>query len=252
MKHIKRKFLQLHKLENNINELFQNAEVLSINSSLNDDKVPWIITTDNESVQGFFYNIKGKRVIIPEPNPIVIYFSNAQGFLADLLKHRGQLLEELQSPNPELGNLLNSMFAFYGCSVNFCSSLFDSLEAFINSKIPKNYTYINAKGKKLKKYEEIRYLSFEDKIKIVLPDIYPSKNLLITKGHIFEQLKLLKKLRDDITHAKSDINFEVNYYEKLFTEALDFDYVRAIEGARDFINFYEKDLIEPCDCGLEH
>lgn len=252
MKHVKRKFLNEHIISDDAYSIFKDGEMTDIDPNLNDDKVPFIVTTNQEFIQGFFYNLNGKKVIIPEPNPTVIYFSNAQGFLADLLSSREQLFEQLQNTKPELGEILNSMFAFYGCSVNFCSSLLDAIEAFVNSKIPKNYSCQNQKGKKMTKYEVIRFLTLENKIKTVLPDVFPNKNFLKAKSHLYESIKSLKKLRDDITHAKANMDFDVNYYENLFTDALDFDYLKAIESARDFINFYEEDLIEPCNCGLPH
>lgn len=104
----------------------------------------------------------------------------------------------------------------------------------------------------MNKYEIIRYLTFDDKVKIILPEIFTNKNFAKTKSHLYENILLLKKLRDNITHAKADIEYDVNYYEKLFTETLDFDFLKAIESAKDLINFYETDLIEPCECGQPH
>lgn len=256
MKHIKRKFLLTHNISTDGYEymLEQIGQIQKTNNLSTENKVPHLITSTQKFIQGFFYNLEGNQVVIPEPNPIIIYFSNAQGFLSVILETRERLFKILKTPDLNIGDVLNDMFAFYGCIVNFISSLFDALEGFVNSKIPKDYTCINPKrrGKTMNKYQIIRYTNFEDKVKTILPDIYIGANFATEKSHLFANLKLLQTIRDNITHAKADIGYDVNYYKKLFTEALDFDYLKSIESAKDFINFYEKDLIEQCDCGKSH
>jgi hypothetical protein len=256
MKHIKRKFLNINNITKDGYEYFLENKVkpkeqtkISIQNM-----VPHLITNDQQFIQSFFYQLEGVKVPIPEPNPIIIYFSNAQGFLSVIIEKRNELFNELKTSNFNVDEILNHMFAFYGCVVNFTSSLFDALEAFVNSKIPKDYKFPNPRrrNKIMNKYEIIRHTSFEDKIKSILPEIYSGQNFVISKSHLYQNLILLKNLRDNITHTKADIEHEVNYYEKLFTEALDFDYLKAIQSARDFINFYENSLIEPCNCGLTH
>ncbi|WP_290701957.1 hypothetical protein [Lacinutrix sp.] len=256
MKHIKRKFLLTHNIEEESYKALEKALGNPNNKreDSNENMVPHLITTNNELIQAFFYNLNGTKVQIPEPNPIVIYFSNAQGFLMVIKEQRKKLFKELELQDYNIGNVLNLMFGFYGCVVNYSSSLFDSLEAFVNSKIPMEYKYTNPKRKKktMDKFKIIRYLSFEDKVKFVFPEIYSGKNFVKEKSHLYENLKKLLELRNNITHAKSDLNYDVNYYEKLFIQTLDFDYEKSIESAKDFINFYDENLIEPCNCGLKH
>ncbi len=256
MKHIKRKFLSSHNITKDAYELLlkqpiNNGEIdiKKINKS-----VPFLITQDQKFIQAFNYEYNGFIYQIPEPNPIIIYFSNAQGFLSKILDDRENLLQNLKKEKTDINEILNHMFSFYSCVVNYSASLFDSIEAFINSKIPKDFKYENHKrrNKIMNKYEIIRYSTFEDKVKIILPQIYNNKNFSIERSHQFEILLKLKKLRDNITHAKADLEYDVNYYTELFTEALNFDYLKAIESSKDFINFFEENLIEPCHCGLEH
>lgn len=256
MKHIKRKFLHTHNITNDGYEFMVEQMAKSEGKTITVDNkmVPHIITTNKEFIQGFFYKVENLKIPIPEPNPIIIYFSNAQGFLSSILEFKQKLVIDISSQTYNTGDVLNNMFAFYGCVVNFTSSLFDALEAFVNSKIPKDFKFTNPnrRGKMINKYEIIRYQNFDYKVKIILPEIFAGKNFVVAKSHLYAEIKLLNKLRDNITHAKSDLDYEVNYYEKLFTEALDFDYVKAIESAKSFINFYEDNLIEPCNCGKDH
>lgn len=256
MKHIKRKFLLTKNVEKDgYDYLVNEAKKPQTKVKISSDKwTPHVLTDKMEFIQAFFFNLNGSKVVIPEPNPIVIYFSNAQGFLSAINNERDKLFLELKKSDYNIGEILNHMFGFYGCVVNFSSSLFDSIEAFVNSKIPKDFTYPNPIRRKkiMDKYKIIRYMSLDDKTKLILPEIYKGENFATQNGHLYDSIKKLKKLRDNITHAKSDFDYDVNYYEKLFTQALNFDYHNAINAARDFINFYEKNLIEPCDCGLEH
>lgn len=256
MKHIKRKFLLTHNITQDGYQFLvgQMDKPITQKKAKNTNVVPHIISTEKEFIQAFFYELNGQKIPIPEPNPIVIYFSNAQGFLSVILEKRIELFEELKLPNYDIDNVLNHMFAFYGCVVNFASSLFDALEAFTNSKIPKDYKCPNPDRRKdiMNKYKIIRYCNFETKVKRILPDIYNGKNFVVSKSHLYEHIKLLNNLRDNITHAKSDMEYEINYYERLFIETLNFDYLKTIESAKEFINFYDDNLIEPCNCGLNH
>ncbi|MGZ5245371.1 MAG: hypothetical protein ACXWD4_15725 [Bacteroidia bacterium] len=43
-----------------------------------------------------------------------------------------------------------------------------------------------------------------------------------------------------------------NFYKTLFTMSLDFKYNKALQAVREFINFYEPNLIEDCDCKNSH
>lgn len=254
MKHIKRKFLKEHTFTQDGYDyaIEQGKGAKTFKGNLK-DFVPYIITTDKKFIQGFFYNLEGKKVMIGEPNPVVIYFSNAQGFLASILQYRNDLFEGLKDDKKDVDIILNAMFGFYSVVTSFTSSLFNSLEAMINSKIPKDFTMANSRRRNstMNKYEVIRYTGFEDKIKIVLKQITGNNFAEVKNSHYTELIKL-KTLRDNITHAKSNIDYEVNYYEKLYTEALDFNYEKSLNSAKEFINFYESNLIEPCDCGLTH
>ena len=253
MKHIKRKFLKEFKLPDDgyefvADQITKAPKNIKINLK---DSTAYAITTEKSMIQCFIYNLEGKNYLIPEPDPILIYFSNAQGFLTSIESYRDKLFIELKKPVYEIGDVLNIMFAFYGVVTSFASSLSNSIEAFVNSKIPKNFTIDNPdrRGKKMDKYQIIRYLSLENKLKYAL-NVITEKNFL--GSHHYEQIKRLATLRNDITHAKADINHDVNYYEKLYCDALNFDYSIALQAGKEMINFYNPSLIEPCDCGGEH
>jgi len=254
MKHIKRKFLREYEFtKDGYDYAVEQGKIAKKFQGNLKDFVPYIVTTDQKLIQGFFYLLDGKKVMIGEPNPVVIYFSNAQGFLSSILKYRNDLFEGLKDEKTDVDIILNAMFGFYSVVTSFSSSLFNSLEAMINSKIPKDFTMVNPKRRNtiMKKHEVIRFTGFEDKVKKVLKKV-TGNNFAEQKNQDYNELIKLKILRDNITHAKANIDYDVNYYEKLYTEALDFDYVKSLDSAKVFINFFENKLIEPCDCGLTH
>jgi len=52
-------------------------------------------------------------------------------------------------------------------------------------------------------------------------------------------------------HTKSDNGNPAKFYEDLYTCALNFNYTDTINHVRDFLNYYEPNFIEECNCGKE-
>jgi hypothetical protein len=258
MKHIKRKWLmalQMPEGEGNkiASELIPNNN-FTIDTS---DFVAHAITSDDEVVQCFKYILDKKDAYIFEPNPIVIYFNSAQGSLATTNDFRNTLFEVIRNEKDSyyIGNMMNAIYAFYISASNLTTSLMCSMEAFINSKIPIDFSVtININGEDViyDKYKTLRYMKFKDKVKIALPKVFEEKNFAHEKSHLFDTIKKIEHLRNDMIHAKPNLDYGVNYYEALYTEALNFDYTKAMNAAKEFINFYEPGLIEPCNCGKDH
>lgn len=260
MKHIKKKFIQKKRLpkeaaETLINHKPSKEDLEQIDELKKNDfagYVPYLLT-DDEFIQAFKYKYKNKYFFIPEPHPIVIYFSNAQVFLKSLYESKEELLNSLQKGN-NLSNVMNPAYRFFGFSSNFTTSLFNSLEAFINSLIPNDYIYSVETNRNTTSYNKAqiqRNISFDDKIKKVIPEI-TGKNFHVNQSHKFDTIKKFKSLRDKIVHTKADNETRTTYYESLYKDALDFNYKNAIKAIRDYINFYEEGLIEKCDCGNDY
>jgi hypothetical protein len=258
MKHVKKKFIRQINIEKGTaNELVRSNKNVVIPDNINfENYVPHAISDSDLVIQSFFYELNGNRTTIYEPNPIVIYFHSGQSLLAECDRLRKELFIEITPPNPpDFGKVLNQMFGFYYCASNIISSFFCSMEAFMNSKINEAMEEdfkidIQASGAKISydKKKILREMSFLDKIKIIMPKIC-SKNFAQKQSHIYADIKELKRFRDNIIHAKPNLKFEVNYYDELYTQALNFDYFKIAESVKSFINFYEPNLIEQCDCG---
>lgn len=261
MKHVKKKFiLQLNMVEGTAKELEEANKDAEIPKKFDlDNWIPHAISSNDLLIQSFFFNLNGNKTMIYEPNPIVIYFHSGQSLLADCDRLRKEIFKEIAHPNlPNISNVLNQMFGFYYCASNIISSFFCAMEAFINSKInvsmDENFTIEINSDNGIVLYDKtkiLRCMSFLDKIKIIMPKIC-SDNFVQKKSHIYADIKELKKFRDNIIHAKPNLNYTVNYYEELYTQALNFDYYKIAESVKLFINFYEPNLIEKCDCGKDY
>ncbi|WP_282147549.1 hypothetical protein [Algibacter lectus] len=258
MKHIKKKFLLSLKLEKDAQEYLKTIEsdkkvIDNIVKQDFKDYVPHVITEDGSFIQTFKYKRNNKTLFVPEPNPIVIYFSNSQVFLKSLNDSRDELFGDL-TKNNDVGNVLNSSYRFFGFASNFVTSLFNALEAFINSQIPNDFEYkkVDKKSTEIFNKEQIqRYIQFDEKIKKVVPQI-TNKSFHRHYSHKFEILKKFKDLRDKVVHTKADQKTTPNYYQNLFTELLDFDYNQTILTTKEYINYYQENLIEKCDCGQDY
>lgn len=258
MKHLVRKNIMSTKVGSNVVEIIKKAsidekKIDDISNLKMDNKYALALTEDNLIIQTFKYVNNEKVFFIQEPNPIVIYFDTARHFHKTIYKDKSELFKNLTI----LGNNVNAVNGnFYLYFSNICSYtifLFLSIEAFINKTIPNDYEYKkkiqNKKTELYDNYQIQRGIDFLEKIKIVLPDAV-GKNFVQKFSHKYDLIKNLKDFRDEIVHTKSFEGKESpNFYKDLFVKSLDFEHDKTMLAVRDFINFYEPNLIEECQCG---
>jgi hypothetical protein len=254
MKHVKRKFANVKNITQDVVEYVKSDEATKNNIGLknNQEITPHLITEDGMLIQGFFAPIGNKLFAIAEPNITVIYFSNAQGFLSSILKFKNDLEIYVSTDTLNVYESLNITFNFYSVVTSFISSLCNSLEAFVNSQIPKSIKVKHPKKKKSDdKWGILRYWSIEDKVNIALEEA-TNRNFIEEHTEIWQTIIGLLSLRNDITHAKADPDYEINYYQHLYIKALSFDYLKSLEAVKELMNYYETGLIEACNCGKTH
>jgi len=133
MKHIKRKFVLDPKVEFSIDELYRkhSPEPSTVPDWLKNDieKVHYgvIQTEDGRLLQSFVHHADNKMIILPEPDPILIYFSNAQSVNKAVLDSKNELIENYDSKNiqPSI-----DLFHKFFCNASiYISFLFISIEA---------------------------------------------------------------------------------------------------------------------------
>lgn len=259
MKHIKRKFNEQHQLKFDANDVVKNLphepapkNIGEVAGKLTDNYIGYVFTDKNEIIKCFKYDSKKGPLLIPEPDPVLVYFNTAQinyrvietmGVRRDLIA----LLERFKDMTP----IMHNLYDFHSHSSSFAVFCFMAMESFVNKMIPDGHS-IRVPGKlRTEEYDvqQIQQMELMKKIREVLPSV-TSKNFLIDHGDKYQILNQLKTFRDEVVHTKKQVN-DSTYYQKLFVTALNFDYSTTLYTVRDFINYYKPDLIEECNCGAD-
>jgi hypothetical protein len=256
MKHIKKKTIGQLKIDNPSNVLppsfVKTNTDLSIEYNKVKDKHAYIVYESGDMYRHFFYNDNGIACSIPFANPVLVYFHFSQTCLKPLSESRHQLLSVFANNKSINENALKIFYDYFGVISSFIIMLMTALEAFINQNITDDFIYLkNEGGRCTKSYDKDqiqRWIVFEEKIKNVLNKI-KGKNFEKEFPLKYQRIRNLKELRDDIAHTKQGEVY--GKYQELYKKTLDFKCVEAINVAKDFINFYEGNLIEPCPCGAD-
>jgi len=252
MSHSKKKFLSIIQTNiNNPDKLFSKSSKEKRNINLKDYDSGFFLNEDNEMIMCFLYDHKGKPLLIPEPDLTILYFTFVEKSIDHIVGLRNQILELAGDQMKDLEiseNIANLFYDFFQLSSNFVINLFISLEAFNNSLIPNDHTYINKKGKKYSREGIQRSIKFEEKLKRVIPQLF-KKSFVVVFNKKFELLREMKNLRDDVIHIK---NFSKDFYvsyKEMFTKYLEFDFENALLYTKEYINYYKINHIEDCNCG---
>ncbi|MFM7024213.1 MAG: hypothetical protein ACKOXB_14665 [Flavobacteriales bacterium] len=211
------------------------------------------LTADNHIVQTFKYVKDGKVYFIQEPDPIVIYFDTARHFYKDLKQKRTELFSKLSTPGYNFISVNGDFYWYFSTVCNCVIFLFLSVEAFINKSIPNGFEYKRTiQDKRTEVYDRFqiqRNIGFLEKIKEVLPQA-KGNSFVVEFTHKYELIKKLKEFRDEVVHTKSFEGLKSpNFYQDLYVMSLDFEFDKTLLAARDFINYYQENLIEECNCG---
>jgi hypothetical protein len=261
MKHLVKKYIRNQKLDNSVVDILNNTPVNEneirkiVNSNL-EEYIGFGLTGDNEMVQTFKFVKDNMVFLIPEPDPIVIYFDSAVHYHNQIIERKSKLFESLSANTHNIYAVNGDFYWYFSLTSSFIVFLFLSIEAFTNKIIPYDFEYKkvvpNKRTEIYNKLEIQRNIDFIEKLKFVIPQI-TKKNFVQEFSHKFQMIKNLKEFRDDIVHTKSKEN-ELNpnnFYEELFKKTLDFDFTNTLLATKDFINYYQKNLIEECNCGYE-
>jgi len=257
LKHIKRKTVRPAKIDlEKLKKIFPENVPDDVFSNIKFKDVKGYnaiqLMQDGEVIFSFFYNDNGNACTIPLANPVLIYFNIAQSYLKNISSRRDDLLRLFRNKKDLNEDAMKIFYEFFGLTSSFIVMLMTSIEAFVNQHIDKDYKYEKLEQKKyLKVYDYgqiLRWISLEDKIEDILNVKY-SKDFADKFPNRYVHFKNLKELRDQIVHTKEGQNHQG--YIELFRKTLNFKFNDSIEAARDFMNYYEPNLIEPCPCGVD-
>ena len=212
-----------------------------------------LIMDSGELIRAFFANDAGRACTIPLANPVLIYFNFAQTLLKSLFETKEKLLKSFTGNEKITEDALMLFYGYFGQASSFVMMLMTSMESFVNQKLDPKLNYSKAEGNKFQRvydyYQIQRWVPFSEKISEIL-DVQQNKSF--KKGYPLKQQHLdnLKNLRDLIVHTKAADKPDA--YDELYRKALAFNFSDTIHAVKDFINFYEENLVEPCPCGIDN
>lgn len=259
MKHIKRKTLLSAKVEipnNIVNQLTKNKNLERSLRTLQykdvKDNHAILLLESGELIRAFFVNNNKAACLIPLANPVLVYFNFAQSLLKSISTTKELLLQGFPIDTKVNEDSLKLFYDYFGQVSSFVMMLMTSLESFVNQKLDPSKTYIKQEANKFSKvydYKQIqRLIPLSEKVTEIL-DIQQCKSFQKKHPSKHQHLENLKTLRDLIVHTKAED--KPNAYDELFKKALSFNLIDTINSVKDFINFYENDLVEPCPCSIE-
>lgn len=258
MVHIRLKPTQRIETDFNTSEITENIEIpqeskdfakeyMTSNLLADDYDMDIMMFLKNEIIYGFDYLFNDQKIVIPEINPTLIFYSNAIMSHKNLDQFRTALLEN----SPTLKNLENNTLdsklfgKYFQLATNCIINLQTALESFLNNSIPDNFEFLSENNKVIKR-----------------PNIHNKIDygMVKLKGKNFEEkftneyllVKELIEIRNDIIHLKPVKEITKTKYKNLFRRVIDFDFENGILAIKCFINFYSPNLIEECPCGKEY
>lgn len=251
MKHTLKKFLTKFQATPELTSAFQNSIIIEDLKNIDLKEHMVFGLTEGDEVISMFTLYQGKeKYILPEPDLVVCLFETGRFNAIRLADLRKKLIAD----SHDTSKTMNNCYTFYATACLAVTSLVNCLEAFINRTIPNNFEFTSqeVKGKIVQNKDQIeRNQTFEKKIKEIIPEAL-KKNFHIQNQSHYTTLSDLKTLRDDMTHLKSYHNSKALIsYEELYNRAFKFDYMKALNAVKFYINFYATDLIQPCTCGSE-
>jgi len=257
MKHIQKRFF-LEEDEKSLLQRSDKFEILKIdkdfdNQMLNNRKqtLVFTVTDTGKSVGGFVQKIEGRNYVVPIPDPTLVYFNNAQGYVAKIIEMKKKLLTKLDFSQELSESAINEIYHFYGLTSGFVIFLFTSIESFINQIVPDDFTFTKKLTKRTELYNklQIHELDFTTKITEVLSQA-KGKSFFTQSTPSNGRIWNLKDFRNEIIHTKPDES--PLKYEKLIKKSLNFGYGETLDAVAKFMNFYKEDYILECKCGLPH
>ena len=244
--HTKRKFVGNVKLDFIISNLIENNEKNNY-QDLHHTKYTngYLQLEDNTVIGGFIYLHNQKQIFIPEPEPSILYFTNAESKLVNILKLRDSIFQ-FKPAEHSIHDLSHIFFNFFQLSSDYIINLFTSIEAFNNSLIPDGFEF-DYKKEKYGKTDTQRSVDFMTKVKRAVPEIM-QKSFVKEFQDKYDFLLKLKELRDNTIHTKNMYKGFPSSYRELYKNYLDFDFGHSYNITKDYFNFYMPNWIENCNC----
>lgn len=221
-----RKYVNQIAIDWSYEDLLKDIQLPNKLPDLNNFDQAYFFTEDKNIIQGFLYIHENKPIVIPEPEPSILYFANALRIVENIIENRNEIFKLIGLENAQKIDLLFS--DFFLDAFNFVINLFSSIEAFHNSVIPEGFTYRDKK--RLLNREKIqRFTTHDQKAESIIPQIF-NKSFILNNEEKYSILKQLKNIRDNLIHTKNQSKNWAASYRDIFRELLSFDYDEALKS----------------------
>jgi hypothetical protein len=239
----KKKYVNDIKVDWSYDDLMADIDIPDKKYNYKDFDQAYLFTQDNRIIQGFLHIHDNKPLVIPEPEPSILYYNNAGRKLSNIIKFREDLLKSIgMEETIEADRLFTEFFMF---SSDFVINLFASLEAYNNSVIPEDFT-IRIKKRLMNREIIQRFACFDDKVNKVVPQIF-EKSFTESFSEKWKIIDSLKSLRDNLIHTKNMSKNWAASYRDIYRDCLSFEFSDAYIFVKDYMNYYKPDWIENID-----
>lgn len=199
-----------------------------------------LLITEDSIITAFDYIYKGQKLMMPEINPVTIYYSNAVMSNFKIKNYKNILISKSKE-----GIIDSHVFGnFFQLAFNCIINLQSSVETFLNYILNENkYVFYDKNNK-------VRKSSIHEKIEIALPEIF-NKTFKDDYSKQITQIKDLISIRNEMIHLKPDKEETNSKYKVPYRKILDFNFDETVEAVKVFINYHQNSLIEECNCGRD-
>jgi hypothetical protein len=260
MKHIKKKYSYQEKITKELdNKIETKGEKVDAQSKgflkKSKEKDLFIRTDEDYLIKAFAYKKGSELALIPIPDLSLVYFDSAYN-LNELRKEKEiEFFTKRIVKEGKLGeDATNEIYRYYGYASSCVISMFTAMECFVNFILPEDKQYVKTIPKRRTEYytkEQIqKVIPFDEKKNKVLPYFFDGKSFFKNQTKHTQHLNNLKELRNEIVHPKSEDSFRKQ--EKLIRKLIDFKYDETFDALAIFMNFYKKEFVIECDCGIDY
>jgi hypothetical protein len=240
----------------------ENAKSIPLEESENNLKNELIEIVQYENGKKYVSKLRtaernGLKYLSRIPNPIFILlnssienYNKSEDYINNFVNYSEKVGEKTYRLDNNKNGTSDIYNKFIECKIVSINSLINSLEIFMNQKIPNEYVFtkeiINkteTKKKKLNKKEIESGTTFRDKIELIFPEIFPDKILnlkTVDKENIFEAYSIRKEL----THMKTNGKTIFEQYFEVIGKLIDSDIEKFINSSINYMNAIEEKLIE--------
>ncbi len=241
-KKTKNKFVNAHKVDWSFNELFKDLPP-DYYDDINYDNYlkgkAYFTTNDNQIIQAFPHKENDKILVIPEPEPSLMFIRNVESKLKLVYESRDRVIQNASTKNLLANKAIDDFSSFFSNSFDFTINLFSSIEAFNNSLIPENYTF----RKKRKIYDRSkiqRFIDFKTKCETIIPEI-KNRSFIISHSDKYSIILDIKSIRDSLIHTKNQsLNWEASYRD-IYKTILKLEFKKMYNAVKDYMIYYDRE-----------